>query len=735
MKLLRLFKNTTFRTFALSYILLIAFFIVLSFPATYYNNKKISNQMQKSNRLILSEQSLKFETRLSALDSASTSTLYNTEFTNLSAMFSQGNFSYTRAHNVISLLSSIQKAISPDVKVAVYFKSFDKVISQTGTYSSSDFFKAEYSSDDNLYSLWKSFLSSAQNAHYLLCSNSDSQQTQFLFSSNVKPVNHDIVVFSYISLQPILSTMDNFRTSVGHELVLINKKDNITVSNEPVSEKTKKLVEHSSPSKDVLSVNFAGGWTCFLLLDNNIMSNAVISTWLFNTLTILIASILSILMGLLFSKRHYLPIYKLRENLVGVSDQNLKGNDFDLISAKISELLNTLETASRKNNDFTQINSLRNAIFNKCSSDDVKMLKNVFANDEFCVALISADSDTIHRLKSDAYSGSDIDTIFENITEELLSRNYTAKVFFADNLYCCIINGDKIEESVLETALDSARAAISFYFEISSTTAIGSICTGIEDISDSFENAKRVLSVMQMFGTKTHMSYAEMSDSNMYIKKDMQIQSKLTRSLKDNDPDGAYKILSEAIDQSVQLFNTSKLIEQYVFYILSVLSNALKSLATDDEKEVIYEYNDPFVSLIPFSNISSLKQKINDYLHRVCLLIQEKNTTQSTESLIRSYIDQNYSNYELSASIIAEQFGMSQSSLSQLFKKAYNIGMSEYIVNKRIDKAKSLLSSSDIHLEQIAQDVGYINIRSFFRAFKRIEGISPRQYQKEKSNN
>jgi LacI family transcriptional regulator len=49
----------------------------------------------------------------------------------------------------------------------------------------------------------------------------------------------------------------------------------------------------------------------------------------------------------------------------------------------------------------------------------------------------------------------------------------------------------------------------------------------------------------------------------------------------------------------------------------------------------------------------------------------------------------------------------------------------------RIERAKKLLSDSGEKMDSIAEMCGYENGNSFWVAFKRATGISPKQYQKQ----
>lgn len=53
----------------------------------------------------------------------------------------------------------------------------------------------------------------------------------------------------------------------------------------------------------------------------------------------------------------------------------------------------------------------------------------------------------------------------------------------------------------------------------------------------------------------------------------------------------------------------------------------------------------------------------------------------------------------------------------------------DYIARLRIEKAKEYIDSSDIPMSDIAEKVGFNNVRTFLRTFKKFEGITPSQYK------
>lgn len=88
-----------------------------------------------------------------------------------------------------------------------------------------------------------------------------------------------------------------------------------------------------------------------------------------------------------------------------------------------------------------------------------------------------------------------------------------------------------------------------------------------------------------------------------------------------------------------------------------------------------------------------------------------------------------------SLSYFSAQFSYSADYLGRLFARDVGISYSDYVANARVNKAKFLLCSSSLSLEEIAEELHYYDVCHFSRQFKRITGISPGKYRKEAMQN
>ncbi|XGV97691.1 MAG: helix-turn-helix domain-containing protein [Leptolyngbya sp. BL-A-14] len=84
---------------------------------------------------------------------------------------------------------------------------------------------------------------------------------------------------------------------------------------------------------------------------------------------------------------------------------------------------------------------------------------------------------------------------------------------------------------------------------------------------------------------------------------------------------------------------------------------------------------------------------------------------------------------DLSLESMATVAAMSAYHFSRLFKQATGLAPHQYLITCRIERAKSLLKQGDLTIAQIARIVGFSSQSHFGYHFKRLTGITPRQFR------
>ena len=98
------------------------------------------------------------------------------------------------------------------------------------------------------------------------------------------------------------------------------------------------------------------------------------------------------------------------------------------------------------------------------------------------------------------------------------------------------------------------------------------------------------------------------------------------------------------------------------------------------------------------------------------------------------YIEEHFRESSLSLTEIAIQFGRSESYVSVRVKEILGESFSGYLEKLRVNTAKELLEKDNISIKEIAEMVGYNSASAFGRAYKRVTGITPSEYQTKQKN-
>lgn len=97
---------------------------------------------------------------------------------------------------------------------------------------------------------------------------------------------------------------------------------------------------------------------------------------------------------------------------------------------------------------------------------------------------------------------------------------------------------------------------------------------------------------------------------------------------------------------------------------------------------------------------------------------------------VKEFLDEHFTE-KITLDDLSEQFFINKYYLTRIFKDTYGSTISHYILTKRITRAKQLIRFSDMTMDEIAETVGMNDASYFSRAFRKVEGISPTEYQKQ----
>jgi two-component system, response regulator YesN len=207
------------------------------------------------------------------------------------------------------------------------------------------------------------------------------------------------------------------------------------------------------------------------------------------------------------------------------------------------------------------------------------------------------------------------------------------------------------------------------------------------------------------------------------------VEWKLSNSLEQGEFESFKKHLLTAFDECDQ-----QSVMSYSFAasrVLFMLGAAARKydLYSDDMKKKIWNCQ---LGIWELTSRERVKEELVELAGMITEKVSETRRSPNGTAIVenvRQYMDRHYAN-EISLTSLAEQFHINSAYLSEMFKELVGQNFSDYLVNLRMDKARSLLRDEQLKVIEIAHLVGYSNSGYFSTVFKKRFGQKPLDYRK-----
>ncbi len=150
---------------------------------------------------------------------------------------------------------------------------------------------------------------------------------------------------------------------------------------------------------------------------------------------------------------------------------------------------------------------------------------------------------------------------------------------------------------------------------------------------------------------------------------------------------------------------------------------------------IVIPLDDPAHHIKDFHKLSEYFLREDKYLqifslfyHILERLNLEQAHTQNPLYPVINYLEKNISNPQITNIFLAKKLGISEVYLRKLFSVHYGTTPKQFIIDMRIEKAKSLLTNGTHTVTSISEECGFSSLYHFCRAFKDKTGITPTEY-------
>ena len=196
--------------------------------------------------------------------------------------------------------------------------------------------------------------------------------------------------------------------------------------------------------------------------------------------------------------------------------------------------------------------------------------------------------------------------------------------------------------------------------------------------------------------------------------------------------------LSESLTNFITTGNKNQVIETFKFIVKENLE--VRSLSYPKIQHLLMEIYNTLSRIrytVPDTDVNAelhfvdnkLKEhlsfrQLEDIANELCNFFAQYTSQKQIITQIKNYIKENYKDASLCLAKLSDEFHLSESYLSYLFKEATGENFSMYLEQIRMEASLKLVKDTSVPLSDLYLEVGYNNANSFRRVFKKTYGTS-----------
>lgn len=456
------------------------------------------------------------------------------------------------------------------------------------------------------------------------------------------------------------------------------------------------------------------------------------------------------------TRRNYKPIQVIMNRIEGHQIRKLdqstdRPDEMMLIDGVLEDLINHMTDYDKKTREnlllqrsklFTDL--LHSERLDQATRrlEELSPLNGANASSRFMVML--AEINRYEQVFEDRYTRGDQNTLkfaLMNVFQEL-ARNAELQAWaeWVGTERAAILflatGSDKEMEDQIRSFAEDCRSWVEQNLRISLSFGIGSAAAGPGKIRESYAAAEYVMQHKLLI--HQDIDWAESREARQPLLETYKYLQMIAEFVKQFRTSSSQ--WREQLEQIFAVFEQDFLkdeeIHSLIQAMLQMLSREVAVMSEQLQEELSAENAEVRLKqLEEAESIQEVKTILFEYvtdLFRTYVSASETKSYRAMVNEMKDYIEENFTNPDLSLKHLSDRFQISGKYASYLFKTEFKMKFVDFLTELRMKEAQLLLEETDFPLQDIALQVGYANAISFGRVFKRIAGITPGDYRSAK---
>ncbi|MDF2925248.1 MAG: hypothetical protein K0R57_4162 [Paenibacillaceae bacterium] len=650
----------------------------------------------------------------------------------------------------------------------IYFHDGDFVLADNSYYESDMYFDERLGSSGSAPDNWRNYLKQEHRGEFVSLrefGGGTMEGIMYAQSLSVQGGKYPATLVIELNQERLLASIRNIQSYNQGNVYILDERNQIMASSESRSAagssfavldglgETGTATDHWDREKVVLSYTHSDlvNWKYVYALPASLYSQK--AEYVRNTalLALAAAAIAGFLLAVLLARKNYHPLQRLIRNVAERSKQPpgslAQINEYDYLEEAIDSALDrntlmhrTIEKQSKTIRSHLLARILKGRIEQGFPLEEVLSQHGIVLHTQDLAVMLFYLEDYSGFFRQDEQDEEKnrefVQLIITNIVEELAGQEHQGWITEVDDMLACIINfrPHTAQDAAIETLRSLAEEAQRFIgnrFHILFTVSVSTLHRSAAELPAAYQEALEAMEYRLLLGVQTIIWYDRIKYQELSYGYPMEKEQQLINYVNAGDFPGAKQTLDDIIDSNLgQEHIPVEMIRCLMFDMCSTMMKA--AMEANLGRSQLYEENlEAIRELMNGSTVSAMRERMTLFLRKVCGHAEErrkKNKFRLKES-VQAYIAENYRDYNLSINIISRHFDVHPSYLSRYFKEQAGDNLTEYINRYRVEQAKILLQQEDILIKDISDMVGFYNISTFVRLFKKYEGVTPSVYR------
>ena len=721
-----------------------------------YTVKRIRIQAEHMNRNLLETVKTDLDKELESIQKMTSHLRMDTSIQQLSRV--KGEFTGNDQLNLYYLYNDLSSvAMSEDFvnDVFVYFKNTQKICSIRGNMDA-DFYYNLYCASDN-YS-WEDFSDYMGEFHHndILYLNRSAGENMVLFSITVLDsyiIEPAATICVTINFSQIKERLLSSKWSDGMEVLILNQNGDIIAQDGSLltdyEMDYEEMAEGSYFMSDILNEDCTvtvlnsdkSDWKYIVVMPISLIDREARNIQRVAMTGLFLCILSSFAFSYILTKRNYNPLKMILDTFKQHGNYDIGDNDneYQWLNRKIErffqEHVDTQRVLSSNQKHLKQyyLTRLLQEFYDGRPVDQYGIRLNL----EYNVVILISPQQGSRKAEPDNYDATIQENALQrfvilNIFEEMCSNYFNLEILEIGEKVAAIINlpePDLRYQTILKEQIENLQQMTEESFHFSCTVLIGPICQGMAGIHTSYQQASELEEYIYLLDENL-IQYEDVKNIQPQYDYPVELEKKIIHAIQAGDSQQAGECMRE-----VFLLNLGGKVSPDIYrcLIYDMIGTLLKGARQAGYLEAAGE-----LELLDVKSIrlpaAEVMQMFQNHLDHICeeIRIRQKETSQdrSFSIKIEEYIREHYQDPDLNISITSQQFDITPSYLSSVYKKQTGRSLLDYITTLRLEYAESLLEEG-LSVIEVAEKAGFRDSGSFIRTFKKKRGVTPGQIKKK----